>query len=872
MATKDVRVRLSAEGQQEIISAFRRIQEESVKTKQSAQDAGKGFDALKQAAHSVAVEFLGYEVALRAFEGIKTAIESSIDLATNMEKLEQKTGLSAETLQVFSVAAKRLNIEQESVNKGLGLFAKTMGALDTGSQKAANAVKQLFGSADALKGLNTDQRLLKVTDALSKMEAGGKKAYLATQLMGRGGLELLPILDELGGKGFENTKKKLEALGVAMSEDFVTNAHRAEQAMADLKLAGQGIATQFTAGFAPALADIAEGFAGAGSKGSSAMKEFGESAGKALKTIILLLGGTIIGLQEVGNKAIAVGKVIWDAINPLGQKVKPLPQLWAGLKDDWKAAGDNAKLQIDALGNIVADKVEEASKKISSKSADVTGAELSARAKAALAKANLEFQKAKSDEELAIYKEANRIAVEDEQARWKRGEESVSAYYQNRERLAKEAAVQVQRGIAEEIAQQETALKSTADPAQRVNIQKTISELKTKAHIEEMKSAEEQNKLVREQADEYNKLAEEVLGFQAKIQEAQGKGHAIEIAAIEREADKYRKDLLQLGDANVDAKVSEFEKVLKAQASFKTAEKDAEDAMRQLDLARKNIELSAEAGLISEAEKKRQLAKLDKDRIPELEKQLALMRQIAAESGLPQLITQTDEWALKIRETQLETEKLGHASKDATKILAQGLGKDLNSFFTKGIFQAKSFGDSMRGLALSVTQSFQQMFTQLLMKMLQAKLMAASTAGGGGGFLGFLSGVMNPSGKAEGGEIHGPGSGTSDSVPIWASTGEYVVKAAAVSKPGVRDLLHLINSGLTTPPLAGSKGPRFAAGGEVATGGMVLGGNRGGAAALTVGLDYGLVIKNLEAHPNFGRVVVRHLSENRKAANAALGR
>ncbi len=40
-------------------------------------------------------------------------------------------------------------------------------------------------------------------------------------------------------------------------------------------------------------------------------------------------------------------------------------------------------------------------------------------------------------------------------------------------------------------------------------------------------------------------------------------------------------------------------------------------------------------------------------------------------------------------------------------------------------------------------------------------------------------------GKAEGGLLHGPGTGTSDSIPILASTGEYVVKAAAVQRVGV---------------------------------------------------------------------------------------
>ncbi len=48
------------------------------------------------------------------------------------------------------------------------------------------------------------------------------------------------------------------------------------------------------------------------------------------------------------------------------------------------------------------------------------------------------------------------------------------------------------------------------------------------------------------------------------------------------------------------------------------------------------------------------------------------------------------------------------------------------------------------------------------------------------------------SGFAHGGPIHGPGTSTSDSVPIWASAGEFMVRAAAVRKYGVA-IFHALN-------------------------------------------------------------------------------
>jgi hypothetical protein len=53
-------------------------------------------------------------------------------------------------------------------------------------------------------------------------------------------------------------------------------------------------------------------------------------------------------------------------------------------------------------------------------------------------------------------------------------------------------------------------------------------------------------------------------------------------------------------------------------------------------------------------------------------------------------------------------------------------------------------------------------------------------------------------GFARGGPIFGPGTSTSDSVPIWASVGEFMVRAAAVRKYGA-NLFHALNS-MRLPP------------------------------------------------------------------------
>ncbi|WP_419689147.1 phage tail tape measure protein [Burkholderia theae] len=92
-----------------------------------------------------------------------------------------------------------------------------------------------------------------------------------------------------------------------------------------------------------------------------------------------------------------------------------------------------------------------------------------------------------------------------------------------------------------------------------------------------------------------------------------------------------------------------------------------------------------------------------------------------------------------------------------------------------------------------------------------------------GGVAGGLSDMFGAGGGnaygfhlATGGQVTGPGTSTSDSIPAWLSNEEYVVKAAAVRKPGVLRLLEAINSG---------RDLGFA---KFANGGLVGGGSAGG--------------------------------------------
>src|SRR3954466_5875028 len=98
----------------------------------------------------------------------------------------------------------------------------------------------------------------------------------------------------------------------------------------------------------------------------------------------------------------------------------------------------------------------------------------------------------------------------------------------------------------------------------------------------------------------------------------------------------------------------------------------------------------------------------------------------------------------------------------------------ITGFFSAGVSAVIGFLQRIKDFALSVWNAI----TGAAKEAAQAQGQAADAAAGG---------------FARGGAIIRPGTSTSDSVPIWASAGEFMVRAAAVRKYGVR-FLHALNA------------------------------------------------------------------------------
>lgn len=150
----------------------------------------------------------------------------------HIDKASQKMNLSAEAYQKWSFIAEHSGTSID----GLKMSMKT---LATQSEKNAEAFGKLGMSYDEIHKMSQEELFESTIKALQNVEDTTQRTVLATELLGRGAMELGPLFNSSGGD-IDDMKKRLEDLGGVMTDTMVKKSAAYEDAMTDLQAAVQG--------------------------------------------------------------------------------------------------------------------------------------------------------------------------------------------------------------------------------------------------------------------------------------------------------------------------------------------------------------------------------------------------------------------------------------------------------------------------------------------------------------------------------------------------------------------------------------------------------------------------------------------------------
>lgn len=328
----EVKVKLTAEDQG-VAAAVRALSQELKNLKNQQDETRSSAVDLKGAFHDL--------IGAIAVERIIAFGKEILDSAVNIGNMSQKTGIATTTISVFHKVAEDTGIAVEAVDRGLVKAAKTVTLFQGGNEGAAKAMKLLNLEQKDFVGLNSDQKIQKLLEALGRMPDEFKKTTAAQLIFSKGGADMIVIANKLAQEGFGAIEQKMKSLGILMTQDFAENAAVAKESLQDLEDIGKGVATQFEFGLLPALADTSQALGKSIEGGSNGFEELGKDAGIAIKFIVLGF--------------IAIGTTIGDALAEIEVDFK---HVWADIKNDAATTARAVKLvfkgEFSAAGSEIA--------------------------------------------------------------------------------------------------------------------------------------------------------------------------------------------------------------------------------------------------------------------------------------------------------------------------------------------------------------------------------------------------------------------------------------------------------------------------------------------------------------------------------------
>jgi hypothetical protein len=194
-------------------------------------------------------------VSIAAGAGLIKLTADAVNFGDAIDKAAKRTGLSAEAMQAFALAADLSGSSMEGLEKGVKRMASVILDAENGLSTAQDAFDGLGISLDDIKGKTPEQQLRTFLSALADVEDMSKRSALAQDVFGRAGTDLLPMLSD-GAAGFDQLINRASELGIVLDGDAVAAAAKAKDRFTELSAVVKNIGFSAVLGDGEELATI----------------------------------------------------------------------------------------------------------------------------------------------------------------------------------------------------------------------------------------------------------------------------------------------------------------------------------------------------------------------------------------------------------------------------------------------------------------------------------------------------------------------------------------------------------------------------------------------------------------------------------------
>ena len=166
-------------------------------------------------------------VAAAGAAALVKATKQAIEYGDSIDKASKRTGIAAESLQRYQLAADLSGASMQDLEKAMKRSASVILDTQNGLMESKRAMDALGLSADELADKTPEQQLDAFLEALADVESHSKRAALAQDIFGRAGTNLLPILSK-GADGYRELIGEADKFNTILSQDAVTAAAEAK--------------------------------------------------------------------------------------------------------------------------------------------------------------------------------------------------------------------------------------------------------------------------------------------------------------------------------------------------------------------------------------------------------------------------------------------------------------------------------------------------------------------------------------------------------------------------------------------------------------------------------------------------------------------
>jgi TP901 family phage tail tape measure protein len=264
------------------------------------------------------------------------SITAFAKMGDEVHKMALRTGFSTEALSGLRVAAELSGTSLKGLETGLRRMSNVIMDAKAGLGESVDALNSLGVSVDDLIGKSPEQQFEILTMALADMSDKTAQVATATDVFGRAGTALLPMLAD-GAAGFKELTSKAAEMGVEFDQDAANSAARLTDSLGNLKASFQGVMFAIAEQLAPIISGLAEDVGTAISKISEwtdanpGLTKVIVLVTAAVGALLLVLGPLMMVLPGIVAIAPAVGAAFTIMMGPVGLIALAIAALVAGI-------------------------------------------------------------------------------------------------------------------------------------------------------------------------------------------------------------------------------------------------------------------------------------------------------------------------------------------------------------------------------------------------------------------------------------------------------------------------------------------------------------------------------------------------------------